>query len=258
MNSELATLQPTKRFSNRVENYVRYRPSYPDAIVPFLESTLHLQNVQRIADIGSGTGLFAEILLKKGYRVTCIEPNEEMRQAAEKKLNHYAGFTSRQHRAEQTGLRSQSVDLITVAQAFHWMEPAAAKKEFERILKPGGHIVIAYNLRLTNTPFLKEYDGLKKQFAIENINNRPGEDKIEKFFQPFPMHVESFPNIQSLDFDALKGQLLSASYIPLPGYPSYDTMISSLVQLFVAYNENGFIKMEYETKLYWSCFQHLL
>lgn len=135
------------------------------------------------------------------------------------------------------------------------MEPGQAKKEFERILKPGGHIVIAYNIRLTNTPFLKEYDSLKKQFAIENINNRPGQDKIEKFFQPFAMHVESFPNIQWLDFDALKGQLLSASYIPLPGHPSYDTMISSLVQLFVAYNENGFIKMEYETKLYWGCLQ---
>jgi ubiquinone/menaquinone biosynthesis C-methylase UbiE len=253
MNSELATLQPTKRFSNRVENYVRYRPSYPDDIVPFLEANLKLKQEHRVADIGSGTGLFAEILLKKGYNVICIEPNEEMRQAAEKKLRQYAGFTSRNHSAEQTGLRSHSVDLITVAQAFHWIDAVAAKKEFERILKPGGHIVIAYNLRLTNTPFLEGYDELKKRFAIEaNINNRPGKDSLEKFFQPYPMNMASFSNVQHLDFDSLKGQLLSASYIPLPGHPMYDTMISSLVQLFVAFNENGFIKMQYETKLYWS------
>ena len=252
MNSELAALQPTKRFSNRVENYVRYRPSYPGDIVPFLEANLKLKQEHCVADIGSGTGLFAEILLKKGYDVICIEPNEEMRRAAEKKLNQYTGFTSRNDSAEQTGLPGHSVDLITVAQAFHWLNTFAAKKEFERILKPGGHIVIAYNLRLTNTPFLKEYDELKKQFAIEiNINNRPGKDSLENFFQPYPMNTASFSNIQWLDFDALKGQLLSASYIPLPGHPTYDTMISSLVQLFVAFNENGFIKMQYETKLYW-------
>ncbi|MEJ0106797.1 MAG: class I SAM-dependent methyltransferase [Bacteroidota bacterium] len=249
---ELAALQPTKRFSNRVENYMRYRPSYPDDIVPFLETNLLLQKEQRIVDIGSGTGLFAEILLKKGYGVTCIEPNEEMRKAGEKKLSHYPGFISRQHKAEQTGLRNHTVDLITVAQAFHWMDAVTIRKEFARILKPGGHVVLAYNLRLTNSPFLQEYDQLKKQFAIEkNINDRRSEENIKSFFHPHAMNIQSFPNIQWLDFDALKGQLLSASYIPLPGHTSYDTMISSLVQLFVAHNKNGFVKMEYETKLYW-------
>lgn len=252
MISDLSTLQPTRRFSNRVENYVRYRPSYPAEIVPFLESRLGLKKEHRIVDVGSGTGLFAEILLKQGYNVIGIEPNEEMRAAGDKRLSIYSGFTSRRHRAEQTGLRHESVDLITVAQALHWMDLEKTKKEFERILKPGGHIVLAWNLKMKNSAFLESYHKLKEEFALEpQVLEKLSDVDIATFFAPAQMNVECFQNVQMLDFDALKGQLLSSSYIPLPGHESYDAMISRLIQLFVAHNENGFVRMEHETKLYW-------
>jgi ubiquinone/menaquinone biosynthesis C-methylase UbiE len=254
MVNELAALSSTKRFSNRVENYVKYRPSYPADIVPFFEHTLGLRTDQRIADIGSGTGLFAELLLQKGFCVTCIEPNIEMRKAAEDKLGHYIGFSSRKHRAEHTGLRSSSADLITVAQAFHWMDPVATKIEFQRILKPGGHIVLAWNIRKTDTPFLIAYDILKQQFSIDQQKppDRINEDIMRTFMEPDLMKFHSFNNTQFLNFDTLKGQLLSASYIPLPGHESYDAMISALVKLFVDFNENGSVKMDYETMLYYN------
>ena len=137
MTTALAALQPTKRFSNRVENYVKYRPSYPAEIIPFFENTLGIRLDMSITDIGSGTGLFSEPLLKKGYRVICLEPNDEMRKAGENYLGHYPGFLSSNQRAEETGLEEGSIDLITVAQAFHWMDPIATKKEFFRILRPG-------------------------------------------------------------------------------------------------------------------------
>jgi ubiquinone/menaquinone biosynthesis C-methylase UbiE len=251
MLSDLTTLHPTTRFSDRVENYVKYRPSYPEEIIPFLVNEAGLRKDLRIADIGSGTGIFSELFLKSGYRVTGIEPNENMRKAAENKLGHYSLFTSRNRQAERTGLRSHSLDMITVAQAFHWMEPSATKKEFLRILKPGGLIVLAWNLRLKHTPFLQDYEELKARFGIDyQATNMVNEGAIREFYDPMPMKVHIFPNIQFLDFDSLKGQLLSASYIPLPGHPSYDGMIGELVHLFVAHNENGFVKMEYETKLY--------
>ena len=254
MVNELAALSPTKRFSNRVDNYVKYRPSYPPGIIPFFENTFGLTADQRIADIGSGTGLFAELLLHKGFNVICIEPNPEMRKAAEDKLGHYPGFSSRKHRAEHTGLRSSSVDLVTVAQAFHWMDPVATKTEFQRILKPGGHIVLAWNIRKTDTPFLHEYHLLKQQFSIDQQQppERINELTMQTFFEPASVRLLSFPNTQFLNFDALKGQLLSASYIPLPGQESYDSMISTLVKLFVDFNENGFVKMDFETKLFYS------
>jgi ubiquinone/menaquinone biosynthesis C-methylase UbiE len=253
MTNDLVALSPTTRFSNRVENYVKYRPSYPAAIIPFLENTFKLNKEQRLVDIGSGTGLFAELFLKSGYPVIGVEPNSEMRKAAEKKLAHYPEFISINHRAEETGLKSNSTDLITVAQAFHWMEPAATKKEFLRILKPGGHIILAWNIRLTHTPFLQAYEALKLKFGDDyQATKMVNEETIKSFFSPMEMKVQQFENMQMLDFDALKGQLLSASYIPLPGHVAYDDMITTLARLFVQYNKNGFIKMEYETKLYYN------
>ena len=252
MADTIAELLPTSRFSNRVENYVKYRPPYPEEIVSFLEKTIGLRKNQRIVDIGSGTGIFSELFLKNGYSVTGIEPNEAMRKAAEAKLAAYPGFDSRSRQAEQTGLRSAAVDLITVAQAFHWMEPQQTKKEFLRILKPGGHILLAWNMRLQHTPFLKAYEELKQKFGrdYQKIKEKLNEHEIEKFFAPKIMTTHIFPNVQLLDFESLKGQLLSSSYIPLPGQPTYEDMISELAELFVANNEDGYIRMEYETRIY--------
>jgi SAM-dependent methyltransferase len=251
MNSDLTTLHPTTRFSDRVENYVKYRPSYPKEIIPFLEKYYDLSRDKRIADIGSGTGIFSELFLQSGYQVIGIEPNEQMRRAAEIKLGNYPGFTCRNHQAEHTGFRTRRLDLITVAQAFHWMEPAQTKKEFFRILKPSGHIILAWNLLLNHSTFLQDYQCLKQKFAIDYKENKMAdEESIHIFFHPLFVKVHCFPNIQYLDFDALKGQLLSISYIPLPGHPKYDTMINELIHLFIAYNENGYVRMEFETKLY--------
>jgi SAM-dependent methyltransferase len=253
MTQDLVTLSPTTRFSNRVENYVKYRPSYPEAIIPFLENKTGLREGLRIVDVGSGTGLFSELFLKRGYAVLGIEPNNEMRKAGEKKLSNYPDFLSVNTRAEDTGLKSQSTDFIVVAQAFHWMEPLATKKEFLRILRPGGHIILAWNLRLKHSPFLQAYEALKQKYGDDYQATKTADaEAIKSFFYPMDIRVELFENMQLLDFDALKGQLLSASYIPLPGHVAYDDMITELAKLFVQYNNKGFIKMEYETKLFYN------
>jgi ubiquinone/menaquinone biosynthesis C-methylase UbiE len=251
IHNDIAQLHPTTRFSNRVENYVKYRPSYPEEIISFLEETIGLDKCKRVVDIGSGTGIFSELFLKRGYGVTGIEPNENMRKAAENKLAKYARFKSRNHQAEQTGLRSHSVDLITVAQAFHWMQPEQTKKEFLRILKPEGHIVLAWNLRLKDTAFLQAYEALKQKYGIDYLAAKMvNEASIQEFYAPKSIVTHSFSNIQLLDFESLKGHLLSASYIPLPGHSSYDSMIGELANLFVTHNDHGLIGMEYETKVY--------
>jgi SAM-dependent methyltransferase len=241
-------LNPTKRFSNRVENYARYRPGYPKEIITFFEEKLGLTKNKLIADIGSGTGLFAEPLLKAGYSVIGIEPNKEMQEAGAKLLKNYQAFNSYSASAEATGLAPESVDLITVAQAFHWFDPILAKEEFKRVLKPGAHVVLAWNIQKSGTPFMDSYMALKEKYCVEAmIPERIDEQKIAAFFAPASYERIVFPNIQLLDFDALKGQLLSSSYIPLPGHERYDDMISELVNLFVNHNESGNIRMQFET-----------
>lgn len=243
-------LQPTTRFSNRADNYAKYRPSYPEAVIGFLQQSIGLQKEWTIADIGSGTGIFSELLLRNGYKVWGVEPNKEMREEAEKTLSGHKKFTSINGKAEQTFLTGNSIDLITIAQAFHWMDRAAAKEEFRRILKPKGFIVMLWNIRLTHTPFLKAFEELKIKFSTDYKASRMVKDKdIAAFFQPKELTQKDFYNAQILEYEALKGQLLSTSYVPLEG-EKHRQMILALDDIFNKHNENGFVKIEYETKVY--------
>lgn len=243
-------LYPASRFSDRADNYLLYRPAYPGEIVRFLQQELGIVPPHRVADIGSGTGLFSELLLRNGYAVTGVEPNAAMRAAAEKRLQGYSDFTSMAACSEATGLDSESTDLITVAQAFHWMDPVLTREEFSRILKPDGQVVILSTVRKKHSAFLAGYDELKQAYLLEPLPAIPDAERVSSFFGTGKVACAVFPHQHWLDFDGLKGLLLSSSAIPLPGHPAYDTMISTLVQLFVVYNRNGFVEMEYETRLY--------
>lgn len=241
----------SSRFSNRSENYARFRPGYPSALFPFIEQQTFLNRQSEIVDIGSGTGLFAEPLLEKGYRVVCIEPNDDMRTAGEERLKKYPAFQSIGSTAEATGLPSKSVDLITMAQTFHWLDPVAARHECRRVLKPGGHVVLAWNRERNHTDFEKHYSALRDEYRIgEAAASRIDPVLISEFFSPETPSVHSFPNQQLLNFEALKGQLLSKSYIPLPGHVLYDQMITDLIKLFLDFNESGQVKIDYETVVY--------
>lgn len=252
MVSPIKGISSTSRFSNRAENYARFRPGYPDELFTFIEAALDLRSADNIVDIGSGTGLFAEPLLKHGHNVVCLEPNEDMRKAGEERLKKYPSFQSIQSTGEHTGLEDNSVDLITIAQTFHWLDPVAARLECHRILKPHGHVVLAWNRQTNQSEFCKKYTDLRNKYRI----GEPGPVQIDPlainhFFAPQAPITKAFANKQLLDFEGLKGQLLSKSYIPLPGHDLYDAMITELIQLFIANNENGLVTIEYETLVYW-------
>ncbi|MGC4100360.1 class I SAM-dependent methyltransferase [Ferruginibacter sp.] len=248
----ISTISPVSRFSNRAENYAKYRPGYPAALFDFIEHNIRLNPAATIADIGSGTGLFAEPLLNRGYKVVCIEPNEAMRKAGEERLKKYPLFQTIRSTAEDTGLPEESADLITVAQTFHWLDTVAAKIECKRIIKPRGQVVLAWNRQRNQTEFEKKYTALRDKYRIGEkgpVQIEP--ELIADFFETEIPETKIFSNTQLLDFEALKGQLLSKSYIPLPGHESYDAMITELIQLFVAKNENGLVRIDYETVVYW-------
>lgn len=251
MIREQETIHYVSRFSNRAENYLKFRPAYQPEVLAFMQQSMGLKKSHHIVDIGSGTGRFSKLLLQNGYRVTGVEPNDHMRQTAEKELSGFEDFTSIAGSGEDTGLESNSADLIVVAHAFHWMDVDSAREEFQRILKPGGKIILAWTIRQTNSDFLLAYDHLKKQFRATQAPPLIDEESIQAFYGPGVVQQISFLHNSWINFDGLKGLLLSSSGIPLPGHSQYDTMISSLVQLFVAYNENGFVNLGYETKLYW-------
>ncbi len=255
MSKLLNELDPTGRFSSRAGNYAKFRPSYPPALIGFLEQHLGLRKGRIVADIGSGTGIFTELLLLKGALVTGVEPNTAMRVAAEQRLGAYERFYSLEGRAEHTGLADQAIDLITVAQAFHWMDPIAAKKEFNRILRPGGHIALIWNIRLQHTPFLRDYEDFVQEFGRGyDAANRIDEPAIRELFRPANLELRVFPQIRLMDEEGLKGLVLSSSYMPVAGDPRYNDMVYKLEEVFATHNESGLVAVEYETKLYYNDF----
>ncbi|HEX8459253.1 MAG TPA: class I SAM-dependent methyltransferase [Pyrinomonadaceae bacterium] len=248
--------EPTKRFTNRVENYAAYRPKYPAAVVEFLRAELGLGAESTVADVGAGTGIWTEVLLKEGgcRTVYAVEPNDAMRAAAENSLGTLPGFVSVKATAEATTLAAASVDFVTAAQAFHWFERAAARAEFARILKPGGCVVLLWNMRRTDTTaFLRELERILRTYGTDYERvaaDNPGHALMDEFF-PRGYGTCNFAHEQILDYEALRGRWLSASYVPLAGHPKHEPMFAALRTAFDAHQQDGTVRIEYETVVYY-------
>ncbi|MBE8712397.1 class I SAM-dependent methyltransferase [Sphingobacterium hungaricum] len=243
----------TKRFSDRAEDYAKYRPHYPNEIVSWLVSAYNLSPTSTIADIGAGTGISSELFLNYGYAVTAVEPNQEMRNVAIDQLKSFEKFQAIAGTAEQTSLEDSSVDLIVSAQAFHWFDAAIVRPEFERILTPNGLVALIWNERLTETAFEKAYEQHILDYASDyvQINHRNiGYQHIQNFFAPYACEMKVFSNQQVLDYESLRGRHLSSSYIPQVGSPGYESMIADLQKLFLEHKEGDFVKIHYATKVY--------
>jgi len=248
-----------QRFSNRVVDYVRYRPGYPAAALETLRKECALRPGHVIADIGSGTGFLAELFLKNGNRVYGVEPNEAMRLAGEEYLASYDGFSSIEGSAESTTLDDSSIDFVTAGQAFHWFEPNAARGEFSRILKSSGWVVVLWNERLTDTThFLRDYEGLIRKFGTDyaRVNESyPREEQMRDFFQHHAYRQEGLPNFQVFDFEGLAGRARSSSYMPAQDHPNFAPMMAELERIFRAHQRDGTVRIEYLTHLYFGRFQ---
>jgi SAM-dependent methyltransferase len=240
---------PKKRFSSRVENYIKYRPSYPLEIIDFLKEKNILAEDTVIADIGSGTGILTKIFLNNGNQVYGVEPNKDMRKAAEKFLQGYTNFSSLEGSAEVTKLEENCIDLIIAGQAFHWFDLEQAKREFKRILKPNGNVVLIWNNRgKTGTDFNSSYENFILKYGIDYKEVKKNEGNVDLFFN---YQKETFYNFQELNFSRFKGRVLSSSYIPLADNLIFPRMILELENLFSKHQRNGIIRIEYDTEIYY-------
>ncbi|MEQ1603528.1 MAG: class I SAM-dependent methyltransferase [Pyrinomonadaceae bacterium] len=244
-----------ERFSNRVANYVKYRPDYPREIISHLEEKCGLAHESLIADIGCGTGISSQLFLENCNTVIGVEPNAAMRDAAVEFLAAFPDFTIVDGTSDATTLADESVDLVVAAQAFHWFDPMTTRQEFKRILKPNGHIVLIWNERqLNTTPFLVDYENFLLKYAMdytkvrhENIDG----ERLREFFQR-NYTAKTFQNSQVFDFAGLKGRMLSSSYMPDETAEVFSEMIEDLHTLFAKHAGNGRIRVSYDTNVYTS------
>jgi SAM-dependent methyltransferase len=244
----------TKRFSSRVANYVRFRPGYPAGIVGLLRAEYGLREGSEVADIGSGTGLLSRVFLDAGFSVTGVEPNREMREAGDSLLAGYAGFRSVEGTAEATTLGDSSVDLITAAQAFHWFEVGATRREWLRVLRPNGAVALIWNERFVETPFMREVEAITDKYAAagdpEGKIREAGRGRIGGLFGSPGFRVDEFPNHQMFDFEGLVGRISSSSYLPMAGEPAYAEMSGELGAVFEKWQEDGLVRFLYRTKVF--------
>ncbi len=270
--------EPVPRFSSRVEHYLKYRPRYPQAIIEVLKRECHLTQQSLIADIGSGTGMLSAVFLTNGNRVLGIEPDPQMRAAAEYVLRQYPTFTSIAASAEATSLAEGSVDVVTAGQAFHWFDHERSKKEFARILVPGGWVVLVWNRQKTaGTPFLVALEqfwqtyltreGLQAVATGQNLTlllqktnavyrwrldpGRVSQELIAPFFGNNGFALQTFENPQTYDFEGLKGRVLSGGSAPQADHPRYTEMLETLEAIFHVHQVNGRVTINYETQLWY-------
>jgi ubiquinone/menaquinone biosynthesis C-methylase UbiE len=245
---------PTKRFSGRVDDYAQYRPRYPHEVIRTLRQECRLTNDSVIADIGSGTGLLAELFLDNGNPVYGIEPNPDMRTSGEELLADCPEFRSIDGRAEATNLPETSVDFVVTGQAFHWFDVEKCRREFTRILKAGGTVMIVWNERDTgSTPFLKAYEKLLKRHAPDYAQFNFKEiyrNSVADFFGQNGFQSRVFQNRQEFDLEGTKGRLLSSSYTPEEGDPNHRPMLDALSEIFSRHQIDGRVEFLYTTRMY--------
>jgi len=243
----------TQRFSDRVEQYTRYRPGYPKAAIDCLAGTFALGRTKVVADIGAGTGIFTSLLLPVCSRVYAVEPNDAMRAAMDSQLAHWKNYVPVKGTSSATGLADESVDCITAAQAFHWFDREQTLPEFRRIAKPGCCLAILFNDRQNDTPFLMGYEEALKKYAgdYKEVTHKNIQMEAYAPFFSSKLHIAQFKNSQIFDLDGVLGRLSSSSYCPKPGDPNHQPLWDTVTELFHRYQVDGKVEHRCPTTVYW-------
>ena len=244
----------TERFSDRVDAYVAARPSYPESLALALKRRWNLADGAAVADVGSGTGLSCVPFLRARFAVIGVEPNAPMRAAGDKFLAAYPNFRSIAGTAEATALPDASVDAVIAAQAAHWFDAPAARREALRILRRPPHAALIWNDRVSaGSAFAEGYEALLLEFGTDyaEVRHRHAQHDLVAAFFGHP-HAEElkFDNPTHLDFETLLARLNSASYVPRPDSSAYAPMVAQLRLLFEQTAVHGRVQMDYVTRVF--------
>lgn len=232
------------KFNGMGKIYSKYRPSYPFNFIDYLFTDVGISQNSVIADIGSGTGILTQKLLEKVSKVYGIEPNADMRVVAETNLSSFSGFISVNGNAENTTIANNSVDYITVAQAFHWFDREKFKKECQRILKPEGKVILVWNIRDNKNELVIENYEVNRKYCPNfkgfsgGMYGKTNEDDFSDFFNG-KYETKVFINNLIFDMDGFIGRNLSASYALKSNDAQYNNYINELKKIYEKYSNNG-------------------
>ncbi len=241
------------KFDRKGDVYAKARPAYPASLFAHLSERGIIQADRTAADIGSGTGIFTLQLAPFVAKVYAVEPNADMRTKAETAFTSCGNITSIGASAEQTTLAEHSIDVITVAQAFHWFDRAAFRTECRRILKTDGKVLLIWNDRDTDSPIIRDNFVVNKRFCPRFCGSSNGisfdKTSFADFFAKIPEVIE-FDNSLIYDRDAFVMRNLSSSYAPVQGDAHYDRYVQAIHDVFDKHSKDGTVVYPYITRCY--------
>lgn len=240
-----------KKFNGKSDVYSKFRPDYPDQLLKDLKIENKLDENSVIADIGAGTGIMTKKLLDLGFNVVVVEPNEEMRKVSIDNLKDYKHFVSVNGSAENTTLKNYSVDMIVVAQAFHWFDVGNFRKECQRIVKAEAKIAIISNERVTEHILNKEIADTYQKYCPNFkgfSNGLMGSDDIYDTFYQKGYSIKTYENPLIYNKNNFIGRHLSSSFSPNQDDELYPMLVESLGDIFDKHSKNGYLTLPNHTK----------
>jgi len=237
-------------FTSKSKIYDAYRPKYSEQFIDSIIENYPLSHLAKIADIGAGTGILTQQLLRIGCEIFAIEPNKEMREIAENKFLNEKKCHVINGSAEKTTLNDNSMDLIIVAQAFHWFEIESFRKEFQRISKRNKAILV-WNTKKTSQPYLAELEEVNQKYCKEFKGFSGGIeiDQISSFFDNHYIRKEFENNLRMKKHNFVNG-ILTGSYTPDKEDKDYEAYVQKIEEIFEKYCINGELIIENDTIAY--------
>lgn len=240
-------------FSGKADVYAQNRPSYPPELVRWLKEHADLDSV---ADIGAGTGIFTACLAKECRTICAVEPNPDMRAAFQKSLPRIECLPGS---AEKTGLPAQSLTLVTAAQAFHWFDEELFRDECCRLLRPEGKLAVVWNNRQQHG-IGPAYDAVCRKYCPDyrtgHVGKRSAEEGDRFLKERYFRQVEIFrcPNTVPRTEAQFIGDKLSRSYALTASSPDFPAFVRELKEVFDAFAVGGHVREEYESVVYLGVF----
>jgi SAM-dependent methyltransferase len=251
-------MSATSLFQGKATEYARYRVDYPGSVISAALQSVGIVRDDVIADLGSGTGMLSRWFLERGNRVFGVEPDDGMRQVAEKSLLRFgASFISVDGTAERTSLGDASVTVVTAGNAFHYFNSRATRTEAERILQRGGRVLImGHDVASQPNDFMKAYFGFIAGVAVPEARVFHEQDRslraTEIFFAGIPVHEEDMgDHTFNLTWDGLRGRFLSTAAAPAEDDPKRSAVITQLADVFRRFEKDGTIPFQLRWRYTW-------